>query len=167
MSRNFPVFMDISNKKIIVYGAGRIATRRVETLLAFAPLLTVYAPEASEEVRAADQEGRLAWERRKYERGTIPEDSWMVLAATDDGAVNEEIYEECKEKGILVNVCSNREHCDFQFPGVAVKDELVIGVNAGGKDHRLAKKWTDKIRREVENNGYDDQAQEASDHSKS
>lgn len=167
MSRNFPVFMDISNKKIIVYGAGRIATRRVETLLAFAPLLTVFAPEASEEVRAADREGRLAWERRSYEKGSVPKDAWMVLAATDDGAVNEEIYEECKEKGILVNVCSNREHCDFQFPGVAVKDELVIGVNAGGKDHRLAKKWTDKIRREVEKDGYDDQAQEASDHSKS
>ncbi len=39
----------------------------------------------------------------------------------------------------------------------------MIGINAGGKDHRLAKKWTDRIRKEVEEDGYDNQAEKASD----
>lgn len=167
MARNFPIFMDISRKKIIVYGAGRIASRRVETLLAFAPLLTVFAPEASDRVRKAQAEGRLLYRQEAYERGSIPADTWMVLAATNDASVNEEIYRECKEKGILVNVCSNRELCDFQFPGIAYNDSLVIGINAGGNDHHLAKKWTDKIRKEVEKDGYDSQAEKASDNGKS
>lgn len=34
MAKNFPLFVDVSNKKMIVYGAGKIASRRVETLLA-------------------------------------------------------------------------------------------------------------------------------------
>ena len=42
MAKNFPLFVDVSNKKMIVYGAGKIASRRVETLLAFAPSLTVH-----------------------------------------------------------------------------------------------------------------------------
>ena len=67
----------------------------------------------------------------------------------------------------MVNVCSDQEQCDFHFPGIALRGELVIGVNAGGRDHRLAKKWTDKIRKEVEEDGYDDQAKKASDDSKS
>jgi len=167
MARKFPLFMDISNKKISVYGAGRIATRRVETLLAFAPLLTVFAPEASDQVRDAAAKGKLTWRKQPYEPGRILTDTFMVLAATDDAVVNEEIYRECRKKGILVNVCSNREHCDFQFPGIAIQDELVIGINAGGSDHHLAKEWTEKIRREVEKDGYDDQAQKTSDHSKS
>lgn len=167
MPRQFPIFLDICNRKIRVYGAGRIASRRVETLLAFFPCLTVVAPEASETVKKAEQERALVWLRERYVPGSIPEDTFLVLAATDDRMVNEAIWQECREKRILVNVCSDRNLCDFQFPGVAVKDELVIGINAGGSDHRLARVWTERIRKEVEEDGYDDQAQKASDHSKS
>lgn len=162
MPKNFPLFVDIANKKIIVYGAGRIASRRVETLLAFAPSLTVFAPEASETVREAHRAGKLSWRREPYRPGTIPADTWMALAATDDPAVNRAVWAECREKGVLVNVCSDRSLCDFQFPGIAASGELVIGVNAGGTDHRLAKRWTEKIRKEVtEDDGYDDQAETA------
>lgn len=163
MARKFPMFLDISNKEIRVYGAGRIATRRVETLLAFAPLLTVCAPNASEEILSFAGKGELRLFTKRYEEGSIPEDTFMVLAATDDAHVNRRIWQECREKGILVNVCSDRKLCDFQFPGVVIKEELVIGVNAGGNDHRGAKAWTDRIRKEVEKDGYDNQAEKASD----
>ena len=163
MAHKFPVFLDISNKKIRVYGAGRIAARRVETLLAFAPLLTVFAPEFSEKIRLAASEGRLKLQRETYEAGTIPEDTFMVLAATNDPAVNESIWRECRDKGILVNVCSDRRLCDFQFPGVVIEEDLVIGVNAGGNDHHLAKAWTDRIRKEVERDEYDNQTEASSD----
>lgn len=167
MAKNFPVFLDISNKKINVYGAGTIASRRVETLLAFAPLLTVFAPEASEKIQKAAEAGALTYYKEAYVPGSIPADAFMVLAATDNASANEEIYWECKEKGIPVNVCSNRNHCDFQFPGIAAKGDLVIGINAGGNDHHLAKMWTDRIRKEVEENGYDDQTETSSDKRKS
>ncbi|MCD8197338.1 MAG: bifunctional precorrin-2 dehydrogenase/sirohydrochlorin ferrochelatase [Lachnospiraceae bacterium] len=149
MHRKFPLFFDITDKKIFVYGAGRIATRRVETLLAFAPSLTVAAPEASETIREAERAGKLTYRESCYAEGSIPDDAWMVLAATDDAAVNEAIWHECKAKGILVNVCSDRKLCDFQFPGIAFQENLVIGVNAGGNDHRLARSWTEKIQKEV------------------
>lgn len=167
MARKFPMFVDISNKKIIVYGAGRIASRRVETLLAFAPLLTVVAPRADAFILRSANEGLLTYEQKAYEQGNIPEDTFMVLSATDNEAINESIYEECRRKGIPVNVCSNREHCDFQFPGIAMKDDLVIGINAGGQDHRLARAWTEKIRKEVEEDGYDGQTEKAADDSRS
>ena len=156
MARKFPLFLDISDKKIVVYGAGKIASRRVETLLAFTSSLTVFAPEASEPVQKAWKEGKLSYSQEAYVPDNIPEDAFMVLAATDSAEVNEAIWQECRKKKILVNVCSNREHCDFQFPGVAVNGDLVIGINAGGSDHHLAKTWTDKIRKEVFQDGYDD-----------
>lgn len=166
MPRQFPLFVDISGRKIYVYGAGRIASRRVETLLFFGPCLTVVAPEASETVLGAAQKGWLAFRRERYLPGSIPDDSFFVLAATDDRAVNEAVYRECKEKGILVNVCSDRDLCDFQFPGIAVKEELVIGVNGGGNAHSLAGAWTKRIRKEVEEDGNDNQAEKASNHGK-
>ncbi len=153
MARKFPVFLDITGKKILVYGAGRIASRRVETLLSFAPSLSVIAPEASEEILKEAQEGRLIYRARSYEEGTVDADAFLVLAATCDRTVNERICRECREKGIPVNVCSDASLCDFQFPGVAQKGDLVIGVNAGGEDHHLARMWTEKIRKEVEKDG--------------
>ena len=134
MSRQFPIFLDISNKKIYVYGAGKIASRRVMTLLDFSPCLTVVAPQASPKIMEASEAGMLRWVCEKYEAGTVPEDAFMVLAATDDNAVNEAVWRECKGKRIPVNVCSDRSLCDFQFPGIAVKDDVVIGINSGGTD---------------------------------
>lgn len=166
MTRKFPIFLDMTEKEIHVYGAGKIAARRVETLLMFAPCLTVHAPEISVQIQKAALEGSLRIQKEVYQPGSIPADAFMVLAATDDPAVNDDIYEECREKGILVNVCSDQARCDFHFPGIAVKDDLVIGINAGGKNHRLAKRWTDRIRKEVEEDGYDNQAQKASDNGK-
>lgn len=161
--KRFPIFLDLTGRKIRVYGAGRIAARRVETLLLFSPQVTVYAPEASASLGKAAAESRLTLRKEAYEPGSIPADVFMVLAATDDASVNEQIYRECHEKGILVNVCSDQSLCDFHFPGIASKGGLVIGINAGGNDHRLARRWTEKIRREVEEDGYDDQAEKASD----
>ena len=152
MPKKFPLFIDLTEKKVVVYGAGVIASRRVETLLAFTSSLTVFAPEASELV----EEGYLVWKREAYQEGTIPADAFMVLAATNDAWVNTQIWKECKEKQkhILVNVCSDRDLCDFQFPGIASRGDLVIGINAGGQDHRLAKTWTDKIKKEVTEDGF-------------
>ena len=52
MPKKFPLFIDLTEKKVVVYGAGVIASRRVETLLAFTSSLTVFAPEASERVQS-------------------------------------------------------------------------------------------------------------------
>lgn len=167
MSRCFPIFLDISNKKIYIYGAGRIASRRAEALLAFSSSVYVFAPEASEWILQAAEKEQLIYKKQVYEPGGIPEDIWMVLAATDDPAVNVKIAEECREKGILVNVCSDSSLCDFYFPGLAMKEDLVIGINTGGRDHQLAKRWTDRIRKEVDADGYCDQTETPSDNGES
>ena len=98
MARKFPLFLDISDKKIVVYGAGKIASRRVETLLAFTSSLTVFAPEASEPVQKAWKEGKLSYSQEAYVPDSIPEDAFMVLAATNSAEVNEAIWQECRKK---------------------------------------------------------------------
>ncbi len=162
MPGKFPIFLDIKGKKIFVYGAGKIASRRVASLLVFGPSVTVCAPKASEAIQRAAEDKKLVWLKEVYHPGSIPKDAWMILAATNDPFINEEICRECRKKHILVNVCSDQTLCDFQFPGIVAKGDLVIGVNAGGKDHALASKWTDKIRKEVEKDGDDNQAETAS-----
>lgn len=140
----FPMFVNISESKITVIGGGRIAERRIETLLLFAGNIRVVAPEVSEKIAAYAAEGRVCLERVRYMPELI-KDAELVLAATDDPACNEQVAEDCKHLGIPVNVSHKKELCDFYFPGIAVCGNLTAAVTAGGCDHRKARMAREEI----------------------
>ncbi|MEE0713470.1 MAG: NAD(P)-dependent oxidoreductase, partial [Blautia sp.] len=92
------------------------------------------------------------YQQKKYEKSDI-KDADMVLAVTDDSALNEEIYKICKEKNILVNVASNQEKCDFHFPGILEYEDVVIGFNGCGKDHKKVRKVREMIQEMLSHKG--------------
>lgn len=145
----FPLFMDISDKKIVVIGGGNIAARRVKVLSQFCRDLTVVAPRIHPDLLTLEEKGQIRVIRREYEREDIY-DAWMVLAATDQHKLNEEIYSVAKCLGALVNVASNREKCDFHFPGIVKKNHFVVGINASGMDHKGAARLKKRIEEAVE-----------------
>lgn len=144
--RMFPLFVDLTGKHVLVAGAGNIAMRRIKTLMEFGVMLTVVAPHISDTVAALADGERIRLEEREYREEDISSMS-LVVAATDSNEVNEQIWKDCKARGIPVNVCSDKDLCDFHFPGVIIKDELTVGINASGKNHRKAK----RARVEIEN----------------
>ncbi len=135
----FPIFIDLSEKKILVVGGGAIASRRVRTLSGFAGHITVQAPEISEEIRGLAGDCRVTIREEAF-YPEILSGMDLVLAATNDRKLNSRIGELCREQGIPVNVCSRKEDCDFFFPSVIQKGDLVIGINASGKNHSLVKR---------------------------
>lgn len=141
----FPMFVDLTDKKVVVVGAGTIAKRRIRTLLEFTNRLVVIAPEVNRELLDLEAEGKLTILRKKYERDDIY-DADMVIAATNDFQTNNDIYQVCRCTGITVNVCSDKTKCDFYFPGIARKENIVVGVTASGNNHRAAKETIEKIR---------------------
>ena len=116
----FPMFVDLTEKKVVVVGAGTIAKRRIRTLLDFTNHLVVIAPEVNRELLELEEAGRLTILRKKYERDDIY-DADMVIAATMIFRQTA-IYNVCKCTGITVNVCSDKNKCDFYFPGIAKKN---------------------------------------------
>lgn len=138
----FPLFVNLSGKKILIVGAGSIALRRAETLAPFGAELIVTAPEGRPEMETL----AAVWNRRRFLEEDL-EGAVLVLAATDDEAVNSLVAELCRERGIPVNSCSDKTQCDFYFPGIARKENLVIGVTASGKDHRLAASAAGQLRK--------------------
>lgn len=141
----FPLFIDLSEKKVYVVGAGTIAKRRIRSLIPFTSSLTVIAPEVNPELLTLEAEGAISICKKRFELEDIA-DADIVLAATNDHPLNDLIYQFCKERGIFVNVCSDKVKCDFYFPGIARKDEIVVGVTAGGSNHKRAKQITDAIK---------------------
>ena len=145
----FPLFVDLSEKKVLVVGGGKVAKRRIGTLTAFTGDLTVITPERDAWLDEQEQQGLIRVRYKYYER----EDLYgadLVIAATSDSRVNEDIHAACKCLGIPVNISSDRTRCDFYFPGIARKDPLVVGVTAGGRDHGLCARMTRKLQEWLE-----------------
>lgn len=145
----FPLFTDLTEKKAVVIGGGTVASRRVKTLLPFVGELTVIAPVCSEEILEYSRRGELLYQKKCYEREDLY-DADFVLAATDNEAVNNDIYSACKCLGIPVNTASSQEKCDFHFPGILEHEGVVIGFNGGGKDHKKVKEVRRKTQAALE-----------------
>ena len=141
----FPIFINLSDKEVVVIGAGNIAKRRIQTLTEFTKHLTVIAPVIHPDIEWLAKSKNIRLLRKKYEVTDIF-GADMVLAATNDTEVNHEIYEICRKRNIPVNVCNDREKCDFYFPGLAEREDVVVGVTANGMNHKKAKVVTEKMR---------------------
>lgn len=142
-TRMFPLFVDIRGKSVVAVGGGRIASRRVKTLLngEFGAVVKVISPEISEEMKimlSQRGEEELCWIKASYDEKYL-EGAHMVLACTSDDGVNRQIYDDCHRLGIMVNNASDKSLCDFHFPGVIIEDDAVIAFNGGGRDHRKVK----------------------------
>ncbi|MBQ7681379.1 MAG: bifunctional precorrin-2 dehydrogenase/sirohydrochlorin ferrochelatase [Oscillibacter sp.] len=145
----FPLFVDLSRKHIVVFGAGRIAARRIAALTPFTPTLKVVAPEISPELLELERAGKLLIARKAYEYADL-DGADFVLAATNRPEVNAQIRADCNRLCIPVNVSSDRGQSDFYFPGVARKGPLVVGVTASGESHTDAARLTAYLRKFME-----------------
>ena len=145
----FPMFVNLENKNIVVVGGGNIATRRVKTLLKFTGNITVIAPQMTIELQELGKTGQIITVFRPVKRTDFKQ-AYMVIAATSEWKINDEIYRICKQEGIYVNVVSDKEKCDFYFPGIFMQDDLVVGITASGLDHKKARRLREEIEKALE-----------------
>ena len=150
----FPMFVDISEMKIVAVGGGKIASRRVAVLTQFAGNITVIAPETTESLKELESAGKIHCVRRGYKEADIREAD-MVLAATNDKQLNHRILTDCRGveqrrgRKILINVADDRSLCDFYFPSVITRDEIVIGINSSGNNPGKVKQLREKLEGEL------------------
>lgn len=150
----FPLYVRMEDAHIVIFGAGAIAARRVAALAKTPCRLTVIAPECSEQMQGLlDQwQDRITYVNDRYHPGCLmEEDMDAVIAATDDPAVNEAIYRECRHREIHVNVATDHTLCSFYFPAtVEVPDsELLIAI-ASGKANAQTHQHVRRLREQIE-----------------
>lgn len=134
----FPMFMDMSELKVLVVGGGFIATEKLEKLVDFTKKITVITAEVSIDARQIIGTHGLILHQRMYDKGDI-EGFDIVIVATDTVALHKAIYEESRGSRILVNSVDNTDYCDFIFPSYVKKDDLTIAFSTGGASPAFAK----------------------------
>lgn len=148
----FPMYIEMKNRKVLVAGAGKIASRRIKTLFRFGADIIVVAPKLSTTVLELsghpvqkESGGRVQVFQRKYRTEDLVGIE-MVIAATDSQEVNRKIFLECRKRGISVNVADDHTLCDFYFPSVIVTEDVAIGISSGGKNPGK----TSEVRKKIE-----------------
>ena len=133
-----PICIDLRGRHCLLVGGGEVARRKAETLLRAGATLRLVAPAIDpglgELVRQRGGELRL----RAFEPRDV-DDVWLAVAATDDEAVNRQVRDVARQRGVLVNVVDQPALCDFIFPSIIDRDPMVIAVSSGGRAPLLAR----------------------------
>lgn len=138
----FPIFINVENVKVLVVGLGCIAARRINVLKNFGAEITVITKEVKTNVENIDIK------IKEFEEDDIKEIYDIVIAATDNNAVNKNIIKLAKEKNIkYYNSISDKNDNNFFFPAVIENDEIVCGLTSkNGLNHKIAKQYADILR---------------------
>ena len=139
----FPLFIDLSGKKVVLVGGGTITARRVGTLRLFGCHIVVISPTIH------FQAGDIEWIPRPYQQGDL-EGAALAVAATGNREVNHQVGLDAKALGIPVSVADCEAECTFFFPAVCAGDQVIAGVVSHGKDHHATARAAKAIRKVLE-----------------
>lgn len=134
---NFPIFISMENKSCLVVGGGTVAKRKCEALLEYGAVVTVVAKALRADFSDLMQGTSMQLHERPFEPADL-NGRLLVFVATEDKELNREIVSLCHEKHILVNVADIPELCDFYFPALVRRGDVVFGISTGGGSPALA-----------------------------
>ncbi|MEG0857186.1 MAG: bifunctional precorrin-2 dehydrogenase/sirohydrochlorin ferrochelatase [Terrisporobacter sp.] len=139
----YPINLKIDNMKITIIGGGKVAYRKCMNFLDFNKKVTVISKDFIEEFENIKYDIEMI--KDNYEEKYI-KDSYIVIGATNNKKVNEEIGIYCSKNGKLVNIVDNPKLCNFTVPSYIKRGDLLLSVSTGGKSPSLSA----KIRKELE-----------------
>ena len=152
----YPVGLVVRGRRCLVVGGGRVAARKIATLLACGAAVTVVAPEVHEATRELAESGALDAidespldvQLRSYRAGEAA-GYRLVVAATGDAAVDDAVYEDAEAAGVWVNVADDPARCSFVLPAVARRGNVTVAVATGGASPALATWLRDRFADEL------------------
>ncbi len=146
MTKYYPIFLNLKNKLCIVIGGGKVAERKILSLLSCGAKVKIISPEITPKLKELSEKGEVFWEARSYREGDL-EEAFLAIAATNEPEIQKKIFQEAEEKKIPCNVVDAPEFCSFIVPSLITRGDLQIAISTGGSSPAVAK----RIRETLEN----------------
>ena len=108
----FPLFADLAHKPVLVVGGGMVAERKIDALLKSEAQVQIVAHSISPTIQAWLDEGRVMWLAAEFKPEQI-DAVWLVIAATDDQALNQDVFSAAEARHRFVNVVDNQALCQL------------------------------------------------------
>lgn len=142
----FPIFTQIEGKRCLIIGGGKVAARKVRTLLQYGANIVVVAEKVCEEIKKILPEENLLESRKKAFFEKEIHKAFLVIAATSNREENHYIAKLCHDGNVFVNVADSEEESSFIFPSIVRKGDISIGINSGTGSPTVSK----QIRKQIE-----------------
>lgn len=139
-----PIFLNITNRLCVVIGGGEVASRKVAVLLKANAAVTLISPAICHELQALVDTQRIQYTQANYTAAQL-QGACLVIAATDDTAVNEAVSRDAKALNIPVNVVDAPDLCTFTMGSIIERSPVVIAVSSEGNAPVLARYIRTKI----------------------
>ncbi len=127
----YPIYLDLSGKRVVVIGAGAIAARKVCALAEAQARVVVVAPQIDsvfqQTCRMDNVELIVSAYSMDYLAGAV-----LCIAGTNDNELNRRIYADCRQLEVLCNVVDVPDLCDFYVPAVLSRGPLQIAIGTDG-----------------------------------
>jgi precorrin-2 dehydrogenase / sirohydrochlorin ferrochelatase len=146
--RPYPVMMSLVARRVIVVGGGRVALRKVSSLLESGASVTVVSPELLEELGVLATDGTIEWFPEAFEEAHLDlhPDVALVFGTTNRRDVNVRIHAAAVARKLPCNIADVPDLCTFIVPAVITQGDLIIAVSTGGSSPALAR----RIREDLE-----------------
>ncbi|TRZ44394.1 precorrin-2 dehydrogenase/sirohydrochlorin ferrochelatase family protein [Robertkochia solimangrovi] len=137
----YPVFLKVNVLNILIVGGGNVAEEKLHFLLKSSPgaNVTVVAPEIKQELLALEGTVSIKFIKDVYDPKYL-EGKHIAIATTDNVDVNIQVYQDCRDRNVLVNVADNPPYCDFYMGGIVTKGNVKIAISTNGKSPTVAKR---------------------------
>jgi precorrin-2 dehydrogenase/sirohydrochlorin ferrochelatase len=137
--RYYPIYLDVQNRHCLVVGGGSVGARKISTLLDCGASVTVVSPRISAKLNELAKKTTLIIKKRPFQFSDL-KDKFLVIGATDNQELNQQIHAEAERLGILCNIADRPEACNFILPSIVKKGDLVIAISTSGSSPAFAKK---------------------------
>ena len=129
----FPVSIDLNNKNVLIIGAGKIALRKIETLLNYNCNIIVITKEILEEkFLELEKNNKIKiFKNQEFEEKFL-ENIFLAVVTTDNEVLNKNISQLCMSKNILVNNITSKDDMNVRFMSIYEKDDIQITISANG-----------------------------------
>jgi len=134
----YPIFLNLKDRKCLVVGGGQVAERKVQALARCGAQIHIISPQLTTGLRNMAERG-LIMHRCGYYQTSDLDNTFLVISATDDDAVNQAVAGDCLQRNIMVNVVDDPPKCNFFVPSVVHRGSLKLAISTGGNSPRLAK----------------------------
>jgi precorrin-2 dehydrogenase/sirohydrochlorin ferrochelatase len=144
MPKYYPMMVDLTGRRCLVVGGGRVAERKVALLLDCGASVEVVSPATTPKLAALASAGTIRLARRSVRSEDLP-GAFLVFVATNDPEANRAVSAEAREAGGLVNAADAPEACSFLVPSAVRRGDLTIAISTGGGSPALAAKLRQRL----------------------
>ncbi len=133
-----PLFHRLQEAPVLVVGGGEIAARKISLLCRAGARVRIVAPGIAEATQALVDAHGLEVTLRDYQPGDVT-GATLVISATDDEAVNRQVYEDCTAAGLLINSVDRPALSNVIFPGIVDRTPVLVAISTGGASPTMAR----------------------------